>query len=137
MATEARLLYLDASALVKLVVPERETDALSQHLVLTSLLTSEVASVEVPRAAFLRSRSDAVLEAAERLLRRIHLLPLDDGLYREAARLRPAELRSLDALHLASALRVHNRINAMVVYDRRLASAAEAAGLRVEAPGRP
>jgi predicted nucleic acid-binding protein len=120
---------------VKLVVSEQETDALVGYLGDAALAVSEVALVEVPRAAHLKTRAAETIPHAEALLRRFFLIALDDELYEEAARARPAELRSLDAVHLASALRVQDRIEAAVVYDRRLGSAAWEAGIRVEAPG--
>jgi uncharacterized protein len=64
----------------------------------------------------------------------VALLPLDDVLLDEATRLRPASLRSLDALHLATALSVRNDIGAFVTYDDRLAEAANDHGLAVVQP---
>jgi predicted nucleic acid-binding protein len=116
-------------------VSERETGALVGFLADAELAVSEVASVEVPRAAYLKTGAPETILHAESLLRRFFLIALDDDLYAEAARARPAELRSLDAVHLVSALRIGDRIEAAVVYDRRLGGAARQAGLRVEAPG--
>jgi predicted nucleic acid-binding protein len=62
------------------------------------------------------------------------LVDLDDAVVEAAARLHPPELRSLDAIHLATALSLGNDLGAMYVYDGRLADAARAAGIRVEAP---
>lgn len=62
------------------------------------------------------------------------LLAIDDAVLAAAAALEPIELRSLDAIHLATALSLGDDLGAMYVYDRRLAEAARAAGLRVDAP---
>lgn len=135
MATERRrVLYLDASAIVKLVVRERETEALLDHLAGAEVIASEVASIEVPRAALLKTGARETIGHAEALVRRFFLVPLDEELSSRAARVQPPELRSLDAVHLASALRVRDQIEAVVVYDRRLAEAARAVGLPVTAP---
>jgi hypothetical protein len=116
-------------------VSEEETGALLGYLADAELAVSEAALVEVPRAAHLKTGVPETMRHAEELLHRFFLISLDDELCAQAARARPVELRSLDAVHLASALRIKDRIEAAVVYDRRLAEAARQAGLRVEAPG--
>jgi predicted nucleic acid-binding protein len=131
-----RILYLDASAIVKLVVREAETDALRSFLGSAELVSSEVATVEVPRASFLKTGDPQTLGHSEQILTRFFLVGLDDGIRRIAARAQPPELRSLDAIHLVSALQVSSRIEAVVIYDHRLAHAAREAHLMVESPGR-
>jgi len=64
----------------------------------------------------------------------VALLPLDDGVLDAATSLEPAGLRSLDALHLATALSVRDEIGVLVTYDQRLAEAAEGHGLVVASP---
>lgn len=128
-------MYLDSSAIVKLVVAERETEALSAYIGSAELVTSDIAEVEVPRASFLQTGSVETLAHAYAVLRRFTLIALDDDLRDEAARARPPELRTLDAIHLVSALRIRERTDAIVIYDRRLGTAAKAARLRVAAPG--
>ena len=129
------LLYVDSSGLVKLVVAEPETPALmamlSQH---PNLVSSAVAAVEVIRAARRASTSQAVVARAREVVRAVHLLAVDARVLDHAAELEPPGLRTLDAIHLASALSVRDDLEAMVVYDERLAAAAEAAGLKVLAP---
>ena len=120
---------------MKLVVREGETDALLRYVGDAEIAASEIASVEVPRAAYLKTGAPETIAHAETLLARLFLVALDTELYREAARTSPPDLRSLDAVHLASALRVRDQIEAMVGYDRRLARAARDAGLRVASPG--
>lgn len=134
MSERPRAVYLDSSAIVKLVVREHETDALHEYLQSAELVSSEIADVEVPRAAFLRTGRAESVSRAESLLRRLTLVPLDDELRRSAARARPAELRSLDTVHLVSCQRVAGQLESVVCYDRRLAAALRSAGLRVEAP---
>lgn len=136
MATaEARVVYLDASAIVKLVVRESETDALRAYLEGAQLVSSEVALTEVPRAAHLRTGAPEVFEQADAVLRRFDLVALDEELHRAAARAEPRELRTLDAIHLASAVRVRDRLAGVVAYDKRLTQAVRAVGLTVDAPG--
>lgn len=94
--------------------------------------TSRLAAVEVPRAA---RRAGGAAADVEGLLRRCLLVPFDRGVEESARFLAPAELRSLDAIHLASMLRMGDALAAALVYDRRLAAAARAEGIRVEAPG--
>jgi len=130
-----RVVYLDASAIVKLVVREAETDALAQFLGSADCVSSEVAAVEVPRAAFLKTGDARTIAHAERIIRGFFLVVLDAGLRRQAATARPAGLRTLDAIHLVSAMHVSSRTEAAVIYDVRLAEAARAVQLAVQAPG--
>lgn len=128
------LVYLDSSALVKLVIDEPETLALREFLgAYPDRLSSVVGSVETLRIARRVGGSDA-LDRAQTLLEAIELVRLRDSTLTDAARLDPIELRSLDAIHLATALSLTPDLAGMVVYDRRLADAARAAGLTVWAP---
>lgn len=131
------LLYLDSSALVKLVVPEAETpdllDVLSEW---PQRVSSELAAVEVGRAARRASRDDAVRQRAEQVVAGLHLLRLDAAVLRRAAKIEPPALRTLDALHLASALEIAEDLGAFVAYDAALERAATAAGLTTLVPGR-
>ena len=137
MASNApRLLYLDASAIVKLVVRERETDELIAYVGDSALVSSVVSEIEVPRAAYLKTGESESIARAETALRRFSLVELDDELRREAARAQPGDLRSLDAIHLASCLRLKTRLAAVVAYDRKLTVALRAHALPVEAPAR-
>jgi len=125
--------YLDASALVKLVVTERETEALRAYLGGHSRhVTSMVAAVEVPRAVA-RLELDAADQLAA-LRERMVFTDLDETILTAAAGVEPASLRTLDAIHLATALYIRSDLAAVVTYDRRLADAAQAAGLPVVAP---
>lgn len=129
------ILYLDASAIVKLVVHERETDQLIAYVGDAALVSSEISEVEVPRAAYLKTGQSESIARAETLLRRFSLVALDDELRREAARSLPPDLRSLEAIHLASCLRLKTQLEAVVVYDRKLSAALRLHALPVAAPG--
>ena len=135
MASSApRVLYLDASAIVKLVVREPESDELISYVRDAALVSSVISEIEVPRAAYLKTGESETIARAETAMRRFSLVELDDELRREAARARPADLRSVDAIHLASCLRLKTRLAAVVAYDRKLIAALRANALLVEAP---
>lgn len=126
------MLYLDASALVKLIVSEDESAALRAFLDgRTDLTSAGLARVEISRAA--RLRSSGVLERADRLIDRIDLIRVDHLLV-VAASLVGARLRSLDAIHVAAAQTLDDELEALVTYDRQMQDAAQALGLPVAAP---
>jgi len=129
-------IYLDSSAIVKLVQREPESDALRRFLRQRrsdQFVTSALSRVEVVRAV-LPGRAGAVGQA-RRQLGRLDLITLTSDLLESAATLSPtAALRSLDAIHLACAQEVGPELRAIVTYDRRMADAAVALGLTVEAP---
>ena len=117
------LVYLDSSAIVKLVVREAESRALRTALVARrQRATSEIAIVELRRA-------QAVLAG-------LHLVRLDAEILNLAGEIEPAELRSLDAIHLASALALGSAIDVFIAYDRSLTKAAAANGLQTLSPRR-
>jgi predicted nucleic acid-binding protein len=133
MAGEA--LYLDSSALVKLVLPEQETAALLEILDAWPIrAASELARVEVLRAARRAASDPAAGRRAEAVLAALHLIRLDDEILSRAATLEPWTLRPLDALHLASALTLGEDLGAMATYDSAMATAAATLGLAVVAP---
>ncbi|HEY7839520.1 MAG TPA: type II toxin-antitoxin system VapC family toxin [Terriglobales bacterium] len=130
------MLYLDSSAVYKLIADELESRPLTAFLAGQSApVSSTLARVEVGRALGRAQGRPWRAGHADDVLSRICLLALDDSILARAAGIGPPELRSLDAIHLATALSVP-ALEGMVVYDRRLARAAQAAGLRVWAPGR-
>jgi uncharacterized protein len=119
---------------VKLVVEEPESVALEEFLRRNSILaTSRVALVEAPRATTLANPSDEVRHETARLLRACHLVAINDGVLRDAAAMTSREVRTLDAIHLSTALYVE--ADELVAYDRRLLAAAEAHGMRTATPG--
>jgi predicted nucleic acid-binding protein len=129
-----RVTYLDSSALVKLAVREPESQALRRYLARRrSLVCSTLARVEVARA--LIPLGEQAIRRGEEVLSRIDLVRINDRVLRAAAVLMPAELRSLDAIHLATAQLLGSELHRIVTYDNRMVSAAEALGWRVEQPG--
>lgn len=127
------MVYLDSSALVKLVVAEPESSALRRYLGDEPERAScTLARVEVLRA--IRGHGAAPLARARRLLQRLNLVQIDDELLEAAAALDPRVLRSLDAIHLAAARLFGDELTAVVTYDRRMAAAAALVELTVAAP---
>lgn len=120
---------------MKLVVEEPESAALRRFVELNQprLATSELAIVEVLRAVRVAAIGADGLRRAREEIDATELLDVDRPLLETAVSWTSARVRSLDAIHLASALRVGAR--EMLVYDRRLAEAAEGAGLEVLSPG--
>jgi predicted nucleic acid-binding protein len=128
--------YLDSSALVKLVVAERESGALRRFLARDPLrVASSLARLEVRRAV--RSHGLLAVDRAGHVLARVRLLRIDDALLDAAAALDPLVMRSLDAIHLASALALGTDLACVVTYDKRMIDAAHVLGLAVRAPGAP
>ena len=130
------MIYLDASALMKLVRFEDETSALRNWLDMRpeqSAVTSELGRVEVLRAA--RRVDSHVLAEARAVVGDLDLVALDRAVQDVASDIGDPSLRTLAALHLASALLLGEGLTAFVAYDRRLADAARGAGLAVAAPG--
>jgi uncharacterized protein len=133
MSAERTATYIDSSAIVKLVVAEPESKALRRYLVRRGpLVTSALARTEVARA-LMPSGPEAV-GRGEEALRRVQLLRINDRVLTEAGRIEPAELRSLDAVHLASARQLGPAVRRIVTYDERMADAAKALGWTVASP---
>lgn len=131
------MIYLDSSAVMKLVRQEDETSALVDWLGLRpehAVVTSELGRVEVLRAAR-RVGGPAVAEARA-VVAGLDLIPLDRAVQDIACDLGDPLLRTLDALHLASALAIAEELTAFVAYDDGLTNAARNAGLVVTTPGR-
>lgn len=129
------MIYLDSSALLKLVHDEAESAALADWLAArtgTPIVSSALAKVEVVRAC--RRINPATLTEATALLAGLDLIPLSGAVIDQAADGGGAMLRSLDAIHLASALSIRAEITAFVAYDHRLAEAASTAGLELLVP---
>ena len=129
------LLYLDSSAIVKMVLRETESPALLAVLPrFAGIVSSSLAAVEVHRAVRRAPQDPALLQRSRQVLAGIDLLRLDDAILSAAAELEPPLLRTLDALHLASALSLGDDLSVMAVYDGRLADAARSIGLEVLSP---
>lgn len=129
------LVYLDSSALVKLVVAEPESAALADRLrAWPQRVSSAVSLTELPRALRRAGFGAAERRRARAVLARVSLVEVDRRILVAAAALEPPALRSLDAIHLATALAVREDLAAIVTYDRRLRAAAELVHLEVAAP---
>lgn len=124
--------YLDTSAALKLVVHEPESVALAEELRLrgTTLVACLLLETELRRVV---ARESALTQqAVSELLRGVDLYELPPPLFTEAGLLPGATLRSLDALHLAAAIRLE--VDAVITYDARMAEAAVSLGMAVLAP---
>jgi uncharacterized protein len=120
---------------VKLVIEEPESIALEAYLPRDAVLaTSRIALVEVPRATALANPSEEVRKETARLLQACLLVAVSDRVLRDAAAITSREVRTLDAIHLSTAL--HVEAEELIAYDRRLLTASEARGVTAVAPGR-
>ena len=125
--------YLDSSAIVKLAVAEPESQALRRHLrrrrplVSSALARAEVVRALVPAGAMATAAAGAVLAGIE-------LVRVSDRVLSDAATLEPVEIRTLDAIHLATARRFGRELSRLVTYDERMLSAAERLGIRTATP---
>ncbi len=127
--------YADTSALVKLVIDEDESNSLAEHLRASNLqlTSSEITEIELLRAVA-RADPDQLPEALA-LLEKTVLLPLTTGIRRRAASLKPTSVRSLDTIHLATALEIQADLNTLVSYDNRMVEASRSAGIETHSPG--
>jgi uncharacterized protein len=126
-------IYLDSSALVKIVIEEPESPALAQYLagfMGDNRISAAIARTELPRAV---ARRGAAVEDARTALARLNFVAITTSVLDVAAAITPPELRTLDVIHLAAAMSVPE-LRALVTYDRRLADAATDAGLVVMSP---
>ena len=125
--------YVDASALVKLVLVEPESAALLAFLRdRPRQASSRLSAIETARA--LRRRGDYDEARLRSVLAQIAFRELDQDVATLAAGIAPPLLRTLDAVHLATALSLQVELQSFVTYDERLAEAARRHGLAVEAP---
>jgi predicted nucleic acid-binding protein len=138
-SAEQGLFYADASALVKLVIEEPESDALRNFLGDANLVSCELALTEVPRAIRRVVAEDepqlldALIKQSKEMLDALALVPLDSALLIAAGALSESYLRALDAIHVAAAIEV-TPSEAFISYDERQSAAARLAGLRTVSP---
>ena len=128
-------IYIDTSALVKLVVVEAESAALRSYFedfAHDTLFAAALARTELVRSVA-RLGSIEIIETARLVLTKLDLVTLNLALLDAAATIAPLELRTLDAIHLAAA-RTAPDLRALVTYDNHLAQAAAAAGIAVVSP---
>ncbi len=128
-----RATYLDTSAIVKLVVLEPESTALRRYLRRKHpLVTSALAHTEVARA--LLPFGAAALARGEDTMSRLDVIRINDRILRGAGTMLPARLRSLDAIHLATAVALGVDLARVCTYDERMARSAAELGMTVVAP---
>jgi predicted nucleic acid-binding protein len=129
--------YLDSSAFVKLAVEEAETPALRSYLGADGAarsVSSALLRTEALRAV--RHLGPEALATVRDGLRRVDLIGIDDRILDAAGTLEPRVLRTLDAIHLATALAVGDDLDVILTYDDRLVEAARLVGLVAVSPGR-
>jgi predicted nucleic acid-binding protein len=131
-------IYLDTSAVAKLFIAERETPDLRHWLASRPtplrLVSSALLGVELLR--LLGLANPTMLGAAESFLAAdVDIVEITPPVLADATRVPPPRLRTLDAIHLATALDLGDSLDAMLTYDKLLAEAARAAGLVVTSPG--
>lgn len=125
--------YLDSSAIIKLAVREPESLALRQYLRRRPLVTSALARAEVLRA--LLPAGESAMAAGRNVLTRLDLVRISNRVLDKAGSLLPAQIRSPNAIHLATAGLLGEDLGTLVTYDKRMAEAARLSGHRVVAPG--
>jgi predicted nucleic acid-binding protein len=129
------MIYLDSAAIVKLVHAETETQALRDWLDERAEIgwtSSVLAEIESSRA--LARHAPEAVPRLHPVLDLIDLVDLDAAIRILAQTVKPTTVRSLDAIHLATALRIRSQLTSFITYDKRLADAAHAAGLPVDMP---
>jgi predicted nucleic acid-binding protein len=130
------VIYLDSSALLKLVFDESESEALETWLAErpdSPLVSSEISRIEVKRAVMLIDPGAA--HEARALLAGLDLVPLASDLVDAACDIGESHLRSLDAIHLATAWSLRQVPATLVAYDTRLLNSAAEQGLQIASPG--
>ena len=128
------MIYVDNSALVKLVLPEAESSSMIEFAAkFDTLVTSTIGAIEFRRAV--KRHYAQQLWAVERVLAEMTILELSHEVRRTAELLEPTILRTLDTIHLASALVIREELEAFVAYDERLLEAARLAGIPTASPG--
>lgn len=131
------MIYFDSSALVKLVIAEPHSEALVDFVAdraTTPQVSSELAVTELRRTLLRIAGPPAADAKANEVLSGLILLPVTRNVLEYAAALPGKHLRSVDAIHLASALRLRSGLTEIVTYDVRMADAAREAGVAVATP---
>ena len=129
------MIYLDSAAVVKLVHAESESQALREWLdERADIAWTSSTLVEVESFRALARYAPEAITRLHPVLDLIDLVDMDPSIRILAQTLKPVTVRSLDAIHLGTALSIRSRLTSFVTYDKRLADAAAAAGLSVDMP---
>jgi len=124
--------YMDSSAIMKLVKPEKESATLIKKLP-PSLITSRISRVEVART--IAKHEPDLLNTAYDVLADIQMIPVEDSIITIAENLPlHIDLRSLDSLHIASALHIRNALKGIITYDKEMVRAGVALGFNTTQP---
>jgi uncharacterized protein len=129
------MIYLDSAAVVKLAHAEPESPALRGWLderAETGWISSVLTEIESFRA--LARYAPGAVSRLPAVLDQIDMIDLISGIRILARTVEPAALRSLDAIHLGTALHSRRELTSFVTYDKRLLDAAQAAGLPIDSP---
>jgi uncharacterized protein len=126
------VLYMDTSAFLKTVWDEAESVALSGFIGNRVTVSSKLLAVEARRSTLLVA--ETMLPRTDLVLADVRLIAVTDTVLESAGRLPDPVLRTLDAIHLATALLIREDVEALVTYDTRLVAAARAKGLTVATP---
>jgi uncharacterized protein len=125
--------YIDSSAIIKLIKPEKESAALIKKLP-SALIASRISRIEVTRT-IIRYEPD-LLDATYDVLADIQMVPVEDAIITIAENLPQfIDLRSMDSLHIASALAIQNVLKGIITYDKAMVIAANALGFKTLSPG--
>ena len=131
------MIYLDSAAVVKLVHAEAESQALRDWLSFRSSLDwTSSALIEVETVRALARHAPGAISRLPPILDLMVLVEISPEVRALAQQVTPPPVRTLDAIHLATALRMSDQLTSFVTYDRRLADAATAAGLAVDSPAK-
>ena len=125
--------YVDSSALVKLAVEETQSSALRRYLRRRhTLVSSALARTEVVRA--LLFEGEAAVARGRAVLGRVELVRVNDRVLNAAGVLLPTDVRSLDAIHLATAQELGADLSVIVTYDDRMIETAKRLRMRTASP---
>ena len=129
-----RALYLDSSAFVKLIVAEPGTNEVRDFVGRTPARRAASALLRTEALRAVRHLGPEALAGVREALRRVDLVAIDDRILDAAGSIGPGPLRTLDAIHLATAMALGDDLQAIVTYDERMADAARALGLPTASP---
>lgn len=134
------VLYLDTSAMLKLLVREAESAAIEQELLQwDELATSVITEIELPRAVARarEERPDAVIDGSivlQGVLASAAIIPLSENIVTAARSVKPVNVGALDAIHIASAISLGRQLAGVATYDKRMQDALQPLGINVVAP---